>query len=747
MKTKQLFLLLLLSLLPSLARAAAVWTRVSDAVSPWTSATDMVQYGSYVYVSGSGADDASGTRLWRSTDYATWEPVPIVIDSLSTIDRLLVHDNELYVFARRLTGGVPATVKEVYRSSDGTTWEKILSPAYQVNKAWDDVIVFNGYIYASERGSNGTVIRTNGQDPAPIWETVIFDAAVPPIIGMHFTVFNNQLFACRMPSSNAATAYAYKTADGDNWTPAGSIPNGAAADGVSLYNFTVYKNELYVAYGKIYRYDSNTVTWPEATDIPFEKNFLIFNLFDQLLTKIGPNSASFNGAIFRRASGTWDKTIKNPIDPPSEPSVVSAPASSINYGMTRVPVLSQPGKSYVLFGDIWLAEGGVTSAQKEAFVIDPLEAGLKDKTVFAWSMSTNFGDAIKNLVVENKGSAESTSDILKVSLYRNSTLIVDLVPIPATKKLWMTPSGWDQTGVWDGFNDIYYLKIDINKNVREGKNVLFSIPADGIDWAERPGFVLPGELASMVPMSIKSLGVTGVTLMPFPSTSIDPGDENVLALKFHVTYDSTDTLKSLVVRNNETAEAGQDITKVKLRITNDLAITVIELGALPDNKSWASSPSWPGHFLTSNDQFEILVDISPTARNDKRIQFSLPQNAFQFEVNSDFSLFSDLIEDDILSHPTVAPGPIPEVIIFPNPARDTVRFSYDLSTDADVTISLFDLSGSLVSEVHETKPAGSGAQTAWDASNKAPGTYFAVIKIVSSNGQKRIYKRKVFIKK
>jgi hypothetical protein len=86
------------------------------------------------------------------------------------------------------------------------------------------------------------------------------------------------------------------------------------------------------------------------------------------------------------------------------------------------------------------------------------------------------------------------------------------------------------------------------------------------------------------------------------------------------------------------------------------------------------------------------------------------------------------------------------VIVYPNPASAFVRFTYDLAADSDISIRFFGPDGSLVSEIHESKAKGSGVKTVWDATRKAPGSYFALIEIKSAQGTRK-YKKQVFVQR
>jgi hypothetical protein len=71
-----------------------------------------------------------------------------------------------------------------------------------------------------------------------------------------------------------------------------------------------------------------------------------------------------------------------------------------------------------------------------------------------------------------------------------------------------------------------------------------------------------------------------------------------------------------------------------------------------------------------------------------------------------------------------------------------------LASTSDVSIDIFDRTGSVVSRLRDDgKAAGSHLQTVWDSSSFAPGTYYAVVHIKSTSGDERTYRDKVYIRR
>ncbi|OVE76039.1 hypothetical protein BVX98_06635 [bacterium F11] len=133
-----------------------------------------------------------------------------------------------------------------------------------------------------------------------------------------------------------------------------------------------------------------------------------------------------------------------------------------------------------------------------------------------------------------------------------------------------------------------------------------------------------------------------------------------------------------------------------------------------------------------------------------------PAATIQLEVeniqtsnNPDFVLSESLIANALTEIVNIPPPPpIKDAEVFPQPARNEVRFQYDLASTSDVRIKIFDLNGTLVSEIKDLdKGSGSPVQTIWNTSDKSAGVYHALIQIKPDVGEERTIKKKVFIKK
>jgi hypothetical protein len=92
---------------------------------------------------------------------------------------------------------------------------------------------------------------------------------------------------------------------------------------------------------------------------------------------------------------------------------------------------------------------------------------------------------------------------------------------------------------------------------------------------------------------------------------------------------------------------------------------------------------------------------------------------------------------------------------FPNPFRNgsSTKLAYYLSENSTVTISIYDITGSLVKEVavKAAKTPGSHEEDTWDGKDKTgrsvlAGTYLAKIEVKNSGGTKQYSRKLTFIK-
>ena len=156
--------------------------------------------------------------------------------------------------------------------------------------------------------------------------------------------------------------------------------------------------------------------------------------------------------------------------------------------------------------------------------------------------------------------------------------------------------------------------------------------------------------------------------------------------------------------------------------------------------------------VKDGDLLFIKARVSAMPHEEATFIAAVLKDGFQAVVRTDFDLANSLISErsiQLLSLPSAASEIIKDVLVYPQPARDTMRFAYSLTEVSDVTIKIFDRAGGLIDEIRELakSPAPPNAVTPWPVSSKAPGIYYAVIEIVPSIGEKRVIKKTVAIER
>ncbi len=224
-------------------------------------------------------------------------------------------------------------------------------------------------------------------------------------------------------------------------------------------------------------------------------------------------------------------------------------------------------------------------------------------------------------------------------------------------------------------------------------------------------------------------------------------------LAFSVSLGSTDTVKSLTVHNEGTAREGKELEHVSLwrLLKKDSNVEqpsefIADL-VVVDGTTWKMPDSF--HIDTNdNDTFVVVGDIADKAEPRRTVRMEIPAGSLQWEVNRFFSLGIQDQRTLIIEALEAQNDLLSDVVVYPSPATDRVRFLYDLDSVADVSIKIYDVKGDLVSEVDDAgKAAGTRLQTSWDSSQKAPGVYVAVIRIRPANGPERRYTKKILVQR
>jgi len=132
--------------------------------------------------------------------------------------------------------------------------------------------------------------------------------------------------------------------------------------------------------------------------------------------------------------------------------------------------------------------------------------------------------------------------------------------------------------------------------------------------------------------------ITGITKEDVPAATFYPDDVNKLVFKINLTGTGTDTLKSIEIGNQGTADQSADIAQVKLWYqatggTFDPG-TATFIGVLPRtaNKTWALSSI--NFTVAAGSSLYVSVDISSNPGNGKTIKISLAKNKLSIGSNT-----------------------------------------------------------------------------------------------------------------
>ncbi|OVE76038.1 hypothetical protein BVX98_06630 [bacterium F11] len=243
-------------------------------------------------------------------------------------------------------------------------------------------------------------------------------------------------------------------------------------------------------------------------------------------------------------------------------------------------------------------------------------------------------------------------------------------------------------------------------------------------------------------------GLWNVRQIIISNRTIFPGQTNRPIMGFQADVNGTEDIQ-FVLATGRTANHEEHIEKVSLVRMIDPGgwggtfENLITLTPDPqDNQRWTMANPVS---IDDGDELFITLDVYGFSQSAQMI---MRLNNFTTINNPDYSLEGLNFGYVYSIRPDPLSTPIPETDVFPQPGQNQVTFRYDLTSQSDVHIKLFDLYGNLVSEIQDLgKTPGTGVQTTWNSTDKANGAYLALIKIRSMSGEERILRKKVFIKK
>jgi PKD repeat protein len=226
-------------------------------------------FGGYLYAATYTFRD-HGAQLWRTADGLNWTAVMTngfgVYYNVG-IDHLVEFNGKLYAGVWNSTPNPPYTDTggEIWRSSDGTTWEPVVQGGFgdRYNGKVMHMAVFNNQIYAgtwSYTSTHGAEIWRSSTGNSNDWQQVVSngfgDASNEAIMDM--VEFNGALYAGTRFGAAGNGADLWRSTDGLNWTPV--ITDGFGYTGTyDIAALAAFQNHLYAGTG---RYDFSAKTYP-----------------------------------------------------------------------------------------------------------------------------------------------------------------------------------------------------------------------------------------------------------------------------------------------------------------------------------------------------------------------------------------------------------------------------------------------------------------------------------------------------
>jgi hypothetical protein len=272
-----------------------------------------------------GANTTDGTiALWKSSNGSQWTKVNQPIPGLAPGEKKPHEIMDLHVFKEYLYVGTawiyPA---EVWRTANGTVWERIVDPdfgetidMFPVFITYKDNLYLSNYnkIFVSPSGNSGT------------W-TVSHQPITPATEGIwSMGVFNKKLYAGGINENGGVIIYRL---DGESATPTVweqvNTPGFGKPENTEIGGFAVFQNALYVGTrndsngGEIWKMSADE-NWTKVSDKGFGdlNNVKVEGIitFDNTLF-VAVNNNSTGLQIWSTTNGsTWTKVKDARYDPP-----------------------------------------------------------------------------------------------------------------------------------------------------------------------------------------------------------------------------------------------------------------------------------------------------------------------------------------------------------------------------------------------------------------------------------------------
>ena len=228
-------------------------------------------FGGYLYA-GTFAFRDHGAQLWRTADGLNWTAVMTngfgVYYNVG-INHLVEFNGKLYAGVWNSTPNPPYTDTggEIWRSSNGTTWELVMQGGFgdRYNGEVVRLAVFNNQIYAttwSYASTHGAEIWRSSTGDSGSWTQVVSNGLgdANNVAGLTMEAFNGALYAGTYSNIGPGLdgADVWRSTDGSTWTAV--ITNGFGYTGTyAVSSLAAFGGYLYAGTG---RYDLATQSYP-----------------------------------------------------------------------------------------------------------------------------------------------------------------------------------------------------------------------------------------------------------------------------------------------------------------------------------------------------------------------------------------------------------------------------------------------------------------------------------------------------
>jgi hypothetical protein len=209
-------------------------------------ASSMAVFGSYLYVGTWNPPD--GCEVWRSSNGTTWNPVKTGGFSDANnwyASSMAVFGSYLYVGTQNDTGGC-----EVWRSNDGTTWNQVNTDGFDGDANNEDALsmaVFGSYLYVGTQNDTGGCEVWRSSD-GTTWNQVNndgFDDA-NNITARSISIFGSYLYVGT--GNDTAGCEVWRSSNGTTWNPVNTDGFGDSNNS-GAYAMPVFGSYLYVGTG------------------------------------------------------------------------------------------------------------------------------------------------------------------------------------------------------------------------------------------------------------------------------------------------------------------------------------------------------------------------------------------------------------------------------------------------------------------------------------------------------------------